>query len=396
MFLRHSGNMVGGIRDGGWLNRERVTRAAIVGALLGAGLLVLLYATATGTLDAFGRPLGTDFSVFWSAGRIADQGMAPMAWNPGWLTSAMRSAHHSQAIEASAWLYPPVFLLAAALLAMLPYPIALLLFQLASLAAIAITLRLILRERFALLVALASPLTPLVLAGGQNALITAALLGSGLLMLGTRPLVAGALLGSLVYKPQLALLLLPLLLVTRSWKALAAAALSASVLVGASLILWGPEAWRAFVASVPLGRGFMETGAVGFYKSASLFAAMRMWGADLGLAYGMQALGLVLALALLWRLRASPPLVRGAGACAGVALSTPYLLDYELATVGVGAAMLFAQARRDGFLPWERSTLALIWIAPLFVRPIAQALLLPLGQATILLVAFLAWRRRDG
>jgi hypothetical protein len=193
----------------------------------------------------------------------------------------------------------------------------------------------------------------------------------------------------------LALMIGPLLLFTRSWRAVAAAALVAAALIGLSIWFWGMASWYAFADSLPIGRHFMEQGSVGFHKSASLFAAARLWGAPLVVAYGLQALGFALGLTMIWRLRGADFRVRAAGTCAAMALSTPYLLDYELAIVGIGAAFLYAAAAGSRFLSYERCALAFIWVMPWFSRPAAEYLKLPLAPAAILLLAWLALRRAD-
>ena len=76
-----------------------------------------------------------------------------------------------------------------------------------------------------------------------------------------------------------------------------------------------------------------------------------------------------------------------------MALSTPYLMDYDMATVGLGAAFLYAEGRRSGFRAYELSVTALIWLAPWFSRPLAQYLLLPLEPIATLLFATLVLRR---
>ena len=167
----------------------------------------------------------------------------------------------------------------------------------------------------------------------------------------------------------------------------------AAVLIGLSALVWGSESWRAFFASVHFGRTFMEQGMVPFWKSASLFAMARQWNAGIHLAYAVQAAGALAGLWLVWRLRAAAPLVRNAGTCAAIALSTPYLLDYDMTVVGLGAAFLYRAATTDGFLPYERSALALIWFAPWFARPVAEYLTLPLGPLATALLAFMAVRR---
>ena len=69
------------------------------------------------------------------------------------------------------------------------------------------------------------------------------------------------------------------------------------------------------------------------------------------------------------------------------------MLDYDFVVLGVAIAFLAADGLRRGFLSWEKTLLALAWIAPLFARQLAAAALIPLGQATAIIVLALAARR---
>lgn len=199
--------------------------------------------------------------------------------------------------------------------------------------------------------------------------------------------------GALVCKPQLAIQIAPLLLFTRDWRAIGASLAVSVILVGASLLLWGAEAWLAFFESSSLPRRFMEEGAVGYHKSASLFSMARLWGAGLAFSYSLQAVGAAAGIALLWRLRAASPFVLCAAACAAIALSTPYLLDYDMTVVGLGAVFLYAEARKTEFLAYEKAALAYIWAAPWFGRQAAEIAYVPLLPVSMLLLAVLAYRR---
>ena len=386
--------MLGSVANGDWLTRQRVTDVAAICAVAGAGLLLFLWLGHKGTVDYFGQPVGADFAPFWQAGHIANMGDPARAWDQQLLNDSVKATHGVE--YGTAWIYPPVFLFIAAPLGALPYLLATFLWQVLSFAAIALALKGILKNNRDTLIALASPLTPLVLANGQNSFLTAALFGAGLLLMDRRPGLAGTLFGGLIYKPQLGIIIAPLLLITRNWRALAGAIVATVVLVGLSVLLWGTGSWSAWLASLRYGRHYMEEGSVGFYKSVSLFATARNWGAGVTLGYVAQAIGIVAGIALLWRARAAPNAIRAAAAGAAVALSTPYLLDYDLAVVGIGAAFLYSVARDADIFPYERIAFAFIWAAPLYVRPIQQFALVPLGTLTILLLAWLAWRRASG
>lgn len=379
------------LASGSWLTRERVFRVAVISAIGGIAMVLFLWFGGKGTVDPFGQPVGTDFTAFWDAGRLANAGRAADAWDTAALNGHIATTHGI--FYPTAWMYPPIFMLLIAPIAALPYLPALALWQAGSVAAVAASLRRLLPDWRALFIALASPLTAMVLANGQNAFLTAALLCAGLTQLERRPLLAGALLGGLAFKPQLALIIIPLLLFTRNWRAIAAAAFSVLLMCGASLALWGVAAWLAFLDASSVARLLLETGGYGLHKSVSLFSMMRQWGASLGPSYVVQGVGGVVAVFLIWRLRASSPLLRAAAVCGGVALSTPYLMDYDMASVGVGAAFLYVAARRDGFLPYERFALAFIWAAPWFSRPAAELLTLPLGPIAMVMLLALTLRR---
>ena len=380
------------VASGDWLTRKLATRGALASAAVGVGMLLFLWLTAHGTVDAYGRALGTDFSVFWNAGHLANTGHAVDAWDVGKFNTAAYATHGAQ-VPASAWLYPPVFLFVAATLALLPYAVALLAWQLVSLGLAGSALAAILKDRRAALVALATPLTPMLLAHGQNAFLTAALLGFGLVLLDRRPVLTGACFGLLVYKPQLALMIGPLLLLGKHWRTIASAALVALALIAASTLIWGVESWQAFLGTLPASRSYMESGITDFYRSASLFAAARRWGAAVPLAYCVQALAFAAALSLIVATRKSPANLRNAAVCVAATLSTPYLLDYDMALAGFGAAFLYAEATRTGFSTYEKSILAFVWIAPWFARPASLYLWLPLGATAMVLLAVLIARR---
>jgi hypothetical protein len=387
--------MIGHLRSGDWLTADRVRAAGTVSLAIACLSLLALLVTSHGTLDAWGRPLGTDFSDVWTAGQMALDGRAPAAWDWAQHYQMQQAAHGDPHVPFYGWHYPPPFLLLAALLAMLPYLAALCVWQAASLWGALRVCRTILPGPTALLAMLGAPVVLLCVTHGQNGFLTAALLGSGLLLLDRRPLLAGLLFGCLIYKPQFALVIPVVLLAGGHVRAIAGACLSAAALVGATLAIWGWPVWQAFLDSLPLTRQIViEQGETGWHKIQSPFAMVRMWGGPVPLAYAIQGVVTVAAMgAVLWLTRAARPNVRGAAICAAALLSTPYVLDYDLVLLGLGTVFLVADGLERGFLPWEKSLLALAWLAPLAARPLAEATLFPLGQLAILTVLALAVRR---
>ena len=66
--------MIRVLRSGDWLTADRVRAAATVSLALSGLSILWLLVTSHGTLDAWGRPLGTDFSNVWTAGQMALDG----------------------------------------------------------------------------------------------------------------------------------------------------------------------------------------------------------------------------------------------------------------------------------------------------------------------------------
>ncbi len=83
-----------------------------------------LVATSDGLNDRFGRPLGTDFSNVYAAGTYVLEGQATVPFDPP-RQYAREQAIFGPATPFYGWHYPPFFLGLAALLATMPYWLAL-------------------------------------------------------------------------------------------------------------------------------------------------------------------------------------------------------------------------------------------------------------------------------
>jgi alpha-1,2-mannosyltransferase len=392
--------MLESLRSGDWVTRERVCFAATGLLIAFAAALGYLVGTADGLNDALGRPLGTDFSNVYAAGTLVRDGEPQAPFDPA------RQYDREQAIFGPAtpfygWHYPPFFLLVAAALAALPYPLALAMWQGATLVLYLLALRMIVMdapdehprgatavtpERAAdplwLLLALAFPAVFINLGHGHNGFLTAALIGAALAQLDRRPVVAGVLLGLLVYKPQFGLLLPVVLIASGRWRVFAAAAVTVGALAAITTAALGGAVWDAFLGSTHFTRIIvLENGETGWQKIQSVFSAVRMWGGPVALAYAVQGcvtLALAAAMAWLWRAPVDFAL-KAAGLIIAAVLATPYSLDYDMTALAPAIAFLAVHGKRSGFAPYEISALAVLWIAPLVARSLAQAVLLPVG-----------------
>ena len=76
--------------------------------------------------------------------------------------------------------------------------------------------------------------------------------------------------------------------------------------------------------------------------------------------------------------------LKGAGLCIAAILCTPYSLDYDLMLLAPAIALLAAEAKAQDLRPYEGAMLALLWLAPLMTRGLAQVTLIPLGLVAML------------
>jgi hypothetical protein len=221
---------------------------------------------------------------------------------------------------------------------------------------------------------------------GHNGFLTAALLAGGLALL-NRPLWSGVLFGLLAYKPQFGLLLPIALAAGGHWRTILAAAATVLGLLLVSTLAFGIEVWGAFLHSTGFTRAIvLEQGGTGWHKIQSVFSWVRMWGGPVGLAYAVQGATTLLiagALAWLWRSNASFRL-KAAALCLATPLATPYSLDYDLMVLAPALAFLAAGGLAHGFAPWEKTTLAALWLVPLIARSVAEATFVPIGVVTML------------
>lgn len=392
------------LRDGHWLTPARLQAYAWMLLAGYVALFAWLLATSSGNLDAYGRPIGTDFANVWSAGKLALEGRPEVAFDP----YQQRPYQHALLGTASpyfyGWHYPPMFLAVAALLATLPYLSALLVWVASTTALYLVTVRRIVAgtaepTHLAALLALAYPAVFANATHGHNGCLTAALLGYGLVVLETRPLLAGVLFGLVAYKPQYGLLLPIALLAGGHWRTIASAAATLALTALASAALFGIESWQAFVAFSGFTREIvLEGGAPGWFKLQGVFPAVRMLGGSAALAYAAQSaviVAMIVVIAWLWRSEASRA-TRAAGLLVASVLATPYAFNYDMVVLGPAIAFLAVEGLKRGFISYEKSLLALLWLTPLFSRELTQLTTIPVALVVqVSVLAMIARRARE-
>lgn len=372
------------IIDADWLNDSRCRAyARMMALLLCLGALFWILATRDARSPS-GEPIGTDFVSFWAASKLALSGQFAAPYDP--------AAHHAAQVAAMGWdpgyfafFYPPPYLLLCLPLALLPYGVSLALWLgTTGMAYFTVLRRWAGREPVGIAI-LAFPALFVNAGHGQNGFITAALAGGGLMLMRSRPWLAGLLLGALVIKPHLAILL-PLVLAARGeWRTFLATGASATLMILVSAAVLGIGCWQAFLQDSALARTTLEQGLVDQAKMQSTFAAVRLIGGSVAQAYGAQAMfaGTVAILLVMLARRNAAAMAQNAAFMTAAVMTTPFVLDYDLTWIAFPLVWLFSEARKDSFLPWEKIVMACAFMLPLLGRTIAMKLHLPLAPVVL-------------
>ena len=384
------------IRSGDWLTPERRRIYPLIVLALTVVVSLFWVLTSDHLIDRFGRPIGTDYSNVYAAGAQVWSGQVDAVYDPQSQHQAEIAAFGGRDVPFYGWHYPPMFLMVAALLALLPYGWALLIYMATTFAAYLAMLRAIVPRPETLLVAAAFPAVFVNLGHGQNGFLTAALIGGALFVIDRRPVVAGILIGLLAYKPQFGVLVPLVLIATLRWRTFAAASATVIATAGLATVLFGRDIWTAFAGSAEFTRTVvLEEGQTGWQKIQSLFSTVRMWGGSVDVAYGAQiALGLALAASVVWLWRSQARFeLKAAALVIASLLATPYVLDYDLVVLAIAGAFLARHGLAHGFRDFEITALAFAWAAPMVTRSIALYTGVPLGLIAMLALYGLTLRR---
>jgi len=327
-------------------------------------LWTLLLAGIWATVDA-----RIDFFAFWGGASLALEGDAAAAYDDVRMTEKQLSLPGSFH-GVFKWLYPPTFFLFLLPLGLLPMAAALAVWVTTTAAVMFSALRRITRDLSLLLLAFLFPATYFNFLIGQNGMLTAGLFAWGVLLLRDRPILGGALLGLMTYKPQFFPLIVLALLVSRQRSAAAAAVASASALALVSLALFGFDSWSAFydAATGTGGDIYSSSPFVHLDKMQSISAALRHAGASAPLSQvsqtltGLTCVGVVV---WLWRKEVANEYL-WAGLCLAALLATPYVYHYDLTLFGLALLWLGIQMHRSGRLQrWHWLMFSAAWSLPL-------------------------------
>ena len=386
-------SLVSFLRDAPWLTRSRIFGYST--ALIAGTIAVMAWVlSGHGMADPVGRPVATDFLRLWTASYALLNGEVHAIYEPGAFFALEQALTQPATPDFYPWNYPPSSLLIIYPLALLPYLPSLAAWLALGLAGYLAALWRIFPRPLTLWVGLAFPAVFWPVTHGQTSFLTTSLFCWGLLQLPRRPVLAGIFFGALTFKPHLGLLLPVALVAGGHWRAIAVAALTAILSGAAAIVLFGNGVWADFLASTADTRSMLESGMNfgHYYKMQSVFAAARLLGSPMLVAYSLQALAALAAAAAvagIWRRPTGDPDLKNAALMAATPLSTAFIFDYDLMLLAPPIAWLARRGLTDAALPYERTILVAAFLAPFVSRVVGMythLLLAPIFIAALLVV----------
>jgi hypothetical protein len=320
-------------------------------------LAAALYVTSLTGGGAFPRDImnfvaGRDFLNVWMYGRAAFESDPGRFYNVDIYNAALR-ALLGGAYPGQTWSYPPALFLIAWPFGFLNYLPALALFTLGGISFFVWAARRAIDDRSQLAILVISPAAILCLISGQFSFFGAGLLILIFLSLDKRPLLAGALIGLFVIKPQLALFFPVILIASGRWRVFSAAAISAAAIALVTAAIFGPQIWIDYVkVGLPSQNlVLVEPYRLGAPLMPTIFMNARWLGADYATAMAVQLCFTALAVALLvFAYRAhkdADPWLLAALFLACSVFGSPYLMSYDLLPLTFAAILLRATGRLD-------------------------------------------------
>jgi len=341
-----------------WLTRARLRPLALLTAGITVAVMAVQLIGSNGLLLANGQPVFGDFIAFWSAGRLAIEGHPDLVYSEQAIQIAHREALPALGNIVFPWRHPPPFLLAAAPLAVLPFPIAAIIFLGGSAALFLYAASKLSPTRGDLAFAAAAPAALLHIGSVQIGLLAAGVTALAFVWLQRRPLAAGGLVGLMIIKPHLAALWPVLLILQKRWTTFFAAAGTAFVLLATAGFVFGFDLYASFVEALPSAMEAVEKGQIERDTLTSVFANMLGLSAPPVLAQALHwtsALASAIIAAMIWR-RGDSSLSAAAFACATMLLS-PYLFFYDETLILIAVAFLYPDAKSTS----EKAWLAFAW-----------------------------------
>ena len=375
--------------------QAKAVAAAVIGPMLLAAVWQIVF--MKDYITPAGPQLGGDYVVFWTAAKAMAAGDAAAIYDPAALKEWFaRIAPNGENLRLT-WQYPPTYYFVIGFLALFPYGLGYAAWTGGGFAIFAVSARKAGVRGTAYLLILLAPVAFQAAITGQNGFLTASLFLGATLLPDKRPVVAGLCAALLTIKPQLGLLIPIAYIAGGHWRAFGVAAAGAVLLAGASVAVFGLDAWSAFFESV-LGAGQnVGSGLMPLFKMPTVFAAASLAGAPAPLAAVFQlagAAGAAFVTFIVWR-KSDNAALKAAAVCIGAFLVAPYAYYYEMVIMAAPVALLAMQAAREGWRKYDHFILAELFFVPLLMGEAAKTGINLFFVTTVLAMVF-ALRRFEG
>ena len=339
--------------------------------LLGSSPSLLLFAQdwldLRGTTLMSGHVWGRDFVNVWTGGHLVLEGHADMIYALRDYVAYQRNLVGP--IDPHYYSYPPSSLFLAAPFGLLPYSAALALWTASGVAVFLWASRPYIRDvpTFPILFAVITPAALINVWAGHYGFLIGALWLACFARIERRPGAAGAFAALLTIKPHLGLLLPPLLLARRKWRAIAVAALGSAAMLLASGAVFGFDLWVEYATKMSRFQASLLDHRTSFFLAMmpGTFISIRYSGASDIAAWVPHICAGIAAAFMVWRAERKGASLTDLAFISATAtfLILPYAFNYDMTVVCLGfALMLF---RHWGNLPtWQRAALIGGYLSP--------------------------------
>ena len=309
------------------------------------------------------KTIWTDFNVFYMAGQMFWEGNLDHAYHAESMLEAQTRFTGTNSFMP--WAYPPQFNFIAAALALLPIGLSYLIFVSLSFVAYLLVLRHIAGPYSSATLFAIAPALFVLIRCGQNGFLTGSLAGLFFLAFLKNRSTAGLPLGLMIIKPQLAIGMTVLALISRRWNTLAIAAGVVAVTSLLATLAFGSGIWLAFADGAREASLFLQSGLYPLFRMTSIYAALYTFGVPAGIALAVQGFSFVAACFLIgyaWAKNWGPRRIAGIAALASLFMS-PYAFDYDLPMFGIAIAFLMSDIAMHSSNKEKLFLLLLSWIA---------------------------------
>jgi len=372
------------------LSRHPINAAFLIGwSILLAALMIIYVQTARLPFDISHQLIGRDFLNMWMGARAALSGDPATLFEVHHYNAILRH-DFSPDLPIYDWSYPPHMFLLIWPLGLFGYFAGYALWTALGFGLMLLTTSGVRAQPYGLLLLVLAPVAALNIIGGQNGFFTGVLLVMALSRWDSNPALSGVLLGLLTVKPQLILLVPVALILTRRWRVLAFAAVTAAALCLLTTLIWGPGIWRDYLRLAVPFQEFVMTHSLFMMQimMPTPYMTVQLLGFSSDVAMAVQlpvslaALGMVI-----WTFRRPrDPLLSTAMLLSAALVFTPYAFNYDM----VGLTLVLLQLRQRA----DNDAIDMLFILALWLLPVGMMLfaaLTHIGVGPILISAFM-WR----